>query len=86
MDWFWQRKPDCTFDAGTVYRCTDSKLVIETATVLEQFNDYNGIPHVRYALRLDSPYGEPGTEDLRVLSQSAFARRYSEYCGRHKAA
>lgn len=86
MHWPWQRKSDTTFDAGAVYRCAESTRVVETATVLARFNDYDGIPHIRYALRLNLAFGEQGSEEMRVLSQAAFARRYSEYHGHREAA
>ena len=84
MNWPWQRKFDTTFDAGAVYRCTESRRVIETATVMARFNDYDGIPHIRYTLRLDLAFGEPDSEEMRVLSEAAFALRYSEYSGGSK--
>jgi len=80
--WPWTRSKTQDLDAGDMYRSTTSGLLVETATVLGRFEDQSGIPHVRYALRVATQTGASDGEELRVLALGAFARRYSEYCGK----
>jgi hypothetical protein len=80
--WPWNRSKTQDIDAGAVYRAPGNGLLVETATVLGRFDDQSGIPHVRYALRVATQTGASDGEEQRVLALGAFARRYSQYCGK----
>ena len=60
--------------------------MVETAVVIDRFDDYDGIPHIRYQLRLETPNGQSISEDVRVLALSAFSERYYSSCQHQIAA
>lgn len=72
----WQRTQVASVETGNVFRLVCSSRMVETATVLDRFDDYDGIPHVRYKLKLETPNGQAISEDMRVLAMSVFTERY----------
>ena len=81
-----QRAQVAAIEPGSVYRLVCSSRMVETAVVIDRFDDYDGIPHVRYQLRLETPNGQSiSEEDMRVLALSAFSERY-ESSSQHQSA
>lgn len=80
-----QRAQVAAIEPGSVYRLVCSSRMVETAVVIDRFDDYDGIPHVRYQLRLETPNGQSISEDTRVLALSAFSERY-ESSSQHQSA
>ncbi len=78
MNMTWQRARAVAIEAGNVFRLVCSNRLVETAVVLDRFDDYDGIAHVRYQLRLETPSGQSISEDMRVLALSVFAQRYDD--------
>lgn len=72
----WQPTHVASVEPGSVFRLVCSSRMVEMATVLDRFEDYDGIPHVRYQLKLGTPNGQSISEDMRVLALSAFSQRY----------
>ncbi len=72
----WQRTQVASVERGSVFRLVCSSRLVETATVLGRFEDHDGIPHVRYRLKLETPNGRSISEDMRVLALSVFSERY----------
>ncbi len=82
----WQRAKLASVKIGNVFRLVCSSRLVETATVLDHFDDHDGIPHVRYKLKLETPAGQSISEDVRVLAMSVFAERYESSNGEISAA
>ncbi len=78
MNMTWQRARAVAIEAGNVFRLVCSNRLVETAVVLDHFDDYDGIAHVRYQLRLETPSGQSISEDMRVLALSVFTQRYDD--------
>ena len=78
MNMTWQRARAVAIEAGNVFRLVCSNRLVETAVVLDHFDDYDGIAHVRYQLRLETPSGQTISEDMRVLALSVFTQRYDD--------
>ena len=76
MNMPWQRTQVASVEPGSVFRLVCSSRMVETATVLDRFEDYDGIPHVRYRLKLETPNGQSISKDMRVLALSVFSERY----------
>ena len=76
MNMPWQRTHVASVETGSVFRLVCSSRMVEIATVLDRFEDYDGIPHVRYRLKLETPGGQSISEDTRVLAMRVFTERY----------
>ena len=72
----WRRTHVASVEPGSVFRLVCSSRMVETATVLDRFEDFDGITHVRYQLKLGTPNSQSISEDMRVLALSAFSQRY----------
>ncbi len=81
-----QRAQVAAIEPGSVYRLVCSSRMVETAVVVDRFDDYDGIPHVRYQLRLETPNGQSISEDTRVLALGAFSERYDSSSQHQSAA
>jgi hypothetical protein len=62
---------------GNRYRRTGSHFSA-VATVLELRQDLVGIPHVRFTVAVDRPFGAQLDEDTRLLARQSFLETYCE--------
>lgn len=73
MMWGRQRQPEVS--TGSRYQSVLAAQVVATATVLS-VAEIDGLPHVRFDLRLRQPSGAESDGGVRVLSLATFFRQY----------